>query len=83
MSGSLPCVGFCAYISSRFFTHRSDTRFVTAISTTRSLGRSIRRTLHSDMFAAASLLLFSDNQVRFAQNNALREQEVSCHAPEP
>lgn len=35
------------------------------------------------MLAAASLLLFSDNQVRFAQNNAFTEQEVSCHAPEP
>ena len=33
------------------------------------------------MLAAASLLL-SDNQVRFAQNNAFTEQEVS-HAPEP
>ena len=34
------------------------------------------------MLAAASLM-FSDNQVRFAQNNAFTEQEVSCHAPEP
>ena len=33
------------------------------------------------MLAAASLLL-SDNQVRFAQNNAFTEQEVS-HAAEP
>ena len=43
------------------------------------------------MLAAASLLLSGkhaapDDHVRFAQNNAFREQEVSCQAmlaPEP
>ena len=61
------------------FTHRSDTRFETAKNN--AFSRSLNQT--SSLMLAAASLLFSDNQVRFAQNNAFTEQEVSCHAPEP